>query len=740
MGRKRLVAALAATALGASPLLVAAPAAAIMPAESLTAGGYGGYSTGSNIHVEALTADPGTLANLSLAQSAAGVGVGRELVDQDLLESAILFADQTGKNAYGHGSAVNVGVGQDESDVPQIAPSTAEALSPPPTVAEPTELLSLPAELAPLAQAQLLPSTAQALTTSLTNVCPGTGSLISEGTAEVANVQLLSPGEGQQLVTVGTTATTQGVSDTESQVLVDPATGALTTVTTQTIAPVTLFEGILDAQVDIDVLYRLQLRATATGGSGSSIFYGFVREDGTPVPDSEPVLTINGEGLTTEDLFGGEGVQLSLGVADVFIGAPAYGLVDDPTTDPTVTPTTVAGAADLIRVRIPGTVATGTTTPVAEDSPLAPVLNPVLQPVVEGLEPVLTAIQEGLAEAGLDVVDLRIGHLEAQSTVPVGGIVCLSAGPDDPFALAAKDVSANSVAPGATFEYTVRFQNTAAEPVTNVRVVDVFSGGPPELEFVESDPPPTSRDGSTLTYDVGTVEPGQYVDISLTFRVPADAAPGTVYRNQATITGTFQGREVSRVVNVEGPTVISTPTGDCDVSRSTKYASHLQVRTGDQFAYYVNVSNTGGQACTGVTVTDTLGAGVEYVACSDDCTRQDRTVTWDIGTLQPGASTTVSVTVRVTATDGTLPNRAEISTTEGSRAQPSTPGPRVTDEREFAPGNPAGCPSTGCPDVVAAQPNRQLPRTGPAALLPALGALALGGAFAALRRRGDAGL
>lgn len=722
--------------LAAAGLVLATPAAAVAPGAALTStAGYGGYSSGTGVFTGVLNVggDP-DVARLALAQSAAGVTVGEPLVDSDLLGSSTLTADEAGKNAYGHGAAANVGLLQASSAPPQVALSTAEALSPAPTVAEPTELLSLPAALAPVGQAQLLPSNAQAQTTSVASACPtGNGALISEGRAQVANVQLLSPAAGQSVVQVGGTSPTEGVTDVLSQTgLVAPSGGAagrgLVTTSNASLAPLTLFKGIPGAQTTIEVLRNLQLKATATGGTGSSLFYGFIDAAGNPVPDSEEVLRINDTVLTSEQVLGGDGLQLSLGVADVFIGAPAHALDDDPTTDPTVGSTTVAGAVDLVRVTVPGTVTVGSTLPVAADSPLAPVLNPVLQPVVAALDPVLTAVQSGLAAAGLGVADVRYGHLEALSTAPAGGIACGDG--DNPFREAFKDASAEGVAPGQTFEYVVRFPNRGTTPVTGVKVVDTFTGGPPPLQLVSSVPAPTSRSGNVLTYDIGTVQPGEFVDVSFVFRVPAGAPNGTEYRNRAVITGTYEGRPVSQEVEVEAPTVIATPTGPCDVSLSTKYASNLRVVTGQEFAYYVNASNTGGAACTGVVVRDTLVAGTSFVSCSDGCTRSGQDLTWRLGTLAPGASATLQVVVKVTATSGTLPNLAVITTDSGSTARPTTPGPVVSPVSVGSPGKPAGCPATGCLEG----PPEDLPRTGGSGVL-ALGALVLVGAGVALRRR-----
>ena len=65
----------------------------------------------------------------------------------------LLTASAAGKNAYGHGSAVNAGLVQGETAPPQVTLTTAEALSPPPAAAATTdELLTPPPHARPARQ------------------------------------------------------------------------------------------------------------------------------------------------------------------------------------------------------------------------------------------------------------------------------------------------------------------------------------------------------------------------------------------------------------------------------------------------------------------------------------------------------------------------------------------------------------------------------------------------------------
>lgn len=717
---------------GVTALGAAAPAAAITPQEALVATGYGGYSSGEIVHAEAVGATDTELTRTELAQSAAGLGVDQGLVDVDTLESRILFADQTGKNAYGHGVGLSTSVGQEPGSEPEVTLAVAEALSPPPSTDEET-VLEVPAD--PLVTADVLEASALANTTTVATAClPGAATLLSEGQARAADAALLEPADvggvaTEPVIVLG--GTSESISRNELVPLGDGIFG-LTTFTTQTVAPLTLLGGT-ELETRIEVLEDIQLRATATGApDGSDVFFGFVREDGTPVADTTPVLrltVVNSEPveLTSQDVLGGEGLRLELGVIDVVIGGPANEIVEAPDG------TAAFGTADFIRITSPGTVPTGTD-PVLADGPLAPI-GDALDPLIDGLAAITDPIQDALIEAGITAADIRLLHLEALATVPAGGIICTPPTNEDPLRNAAKDASAFSVAPGATFDYTVRVPNDGTTPLTNVRVVDTFTGGPPPLEFVSSDPAPTSREGNTLTYELGTIQPGQFRSITLTFRVPDNAPVGTRYSNSATITATFEGRQIEKVVRVDLPTVIAKPTGPCAVDRSTKFASNTEVRTGQEFAYFINVSNTGGADCTNVVVSDDLVQGVTFVSCSDNCTNAGQRVTFRIGTLTGGASKTLRITVRVTATSGTLPNAADITTDQGARARPTTDGPRITDNSVGAPGRPAGCPATGCPAAQGA--GRQLPETGLGTTAPLLGVVALLLTMAIRRRRGD---
>lgn len=321
----------------------------------------------------------------------------------------------------------------------------------------------------------------------------------------------------------------------------------------------------------------------------------------------------------------------------------------------------------------------------------------------------------------ITLADLSLGDVSAAATAPVGGVACTPLTPD-PLRDARKDLAAATVNPGATFDYTVTVPNRGNADLTNVQVVDTVTGSP-ALTLVKAVPAATSSSGSTYRFSLGTIKPNEVKTIVLTFKVPANAPLGAEYSNKAVITATYGGQTVSKTVTVAGPTVDAAGPSGCDLSRSTKFASHVKVFKGENFTYYVNVFNQGGTACSGVVVKDALVSGVAFVSCTHSCTHSGQLVTWKVGTVGPGASVQLAVTVKTLASSGTLPNAADVTPASGVGGTPSTAGPTVTTVSVLSPGLPATRGDDG-----------QLARTGGFPLVALGGALLLAAGYG-LRRR-----
>ncbi|WP_210409248.1 DUF11 domain-containing protein [Methanococcoides sp. NM1] len=84
--------------------------------------------------------------------------------------------------------------------------------------------------------------------------------------------------------------------------------------------------------------------------------------------------------------------------------------------------------------------------------------------------------------------------------------------------------------------------------------------------------------------------------------------------------------------------------------------------------YTLSYTNTNQFSVDNVTITDTLPAGVNFVSATGGGTHSAGVVTWDIGTVAPGASGSVTLTVQeFSGVERTLANSAAIEGDEVAR-------------------------------------------------------------------------
>jgi uncharacterized repeat protein (TIGR01451 family) len=108
------------------------------------------------------------------------------------------------------------------------------------------------------------------------------------------------------------------------------------------------------------------------------------------------------------------------------------------------------------------------------------------------------------------------------------------------------------------------------------------------------------------------------------------------------------------------------------LTKTTSPSSTTTLHPGDPITYTMTVQNTGSGNATNVTVSDPMPTQTNYVSCSGgtSCANAAGTVTWSVGPLAPGDSSTVTLTVStrtdlpVSDTDYTVSNTASVTSTE----------------------------------------------------------------------------
>ena len=198
----------------------------------------------------------------------------------------------------------------------------------------------------------------------------------------------------------------------------------------------------------------------------------------------------------------------------------------------------------------------------------------------------------------------------------------------------------------AEFEYTITVTNKGNGTATGTTVVDTL---PADLEYVSSDPPGKASD-STVTWNVGDLDP----DASSTITLKVRGTAGDAQENVATASSggnTLQPEaRATTAILVPGITV--------------KKTGRTAFSVGNQATYTLTANNAGDVPLTGVTITDAIAADMSYVSSNLAGTASDNTVTWDIGDLAVGASTSVLVTLQGDQT-GSVTNTASASADQG---------------------------------------------------------------------------
>ena len=219
----------------------------------------------------------------------------------------------------------------------------------------------------------------------------------------------------------------------------------------------------------------------------------------------------------------------------------------------------------------------------------------------------------------------------------------------------AKVGTPNPVVAGNKLTYTLTSTNNGPSDATGVSVVDTLPAG---VTYVSSSGSGTvSASGNTVNVALGNLAAGASDTTQIVVTVNS-ATTGTL-TNTAVISG--DQPDTNPLNNTaQCPTTVN-PQVDLAI---TKTGAPNPVVAGNQLTYTLTSTNNGPSDATGVTIVDTLPAGVTYVSSSGSgsASASGGTVNVTLGNLAVGATETTQIVVTVnSATTGTLTNTAVIS-------------------------------------------------------------------------------
>ena len=243
----------------------------------------------------------------------------------------------------------------------------------------------------------------------------------------------------------------------------------------------------------------------------------------------------------------------------------------------------------------------------------------------------------------------------------------------------AKADSPDPVRVGEPLTYTLTVTNNGPAEATGVTLTDTLPAG---VDYVSADPDQGSCSelGGTVRCDLGSLAGGTSTTVRI---VVTPTAPGTPC-NTASVDADQDDPNPDNDSAEECATV-EPAAADLAVAKAD---SPDPVRVGQALTYTLMVTKNGPADATGVTLTDTLPAGVDYVSADPDqgsCSELGGTVRCDLGSLAGGTSTTVRIVVRPTA-PGQLCNLASvdadrddpISVEECTTVEPTAAGPALS--------------------------------------------------------------
>jgi uncharacterized repeat protein (TIGR01451 family) len=217
-----------------------------------------------------------------------------------------------------------------------------------------------------------------------------------------------------------------------------------------------------------------------------------------------------------------------------------------------------------------------------------------------------------------------------------------------------KTDSPDPILVGQNLTYTITVTNNGPSSATGVSMTDTLPGG---VNFVSVTPgsPTCTQASGIVSCNLGTLANGATSTVTI---VVTPTVAGTI-NNTASVTSGVAD-PVSGNDSATTSTTVSGLSADLAINKTV---SNGTVYVGQNFTYTITVTNLGPNSATGVSVSDTLPAGVSYVSATPSqgspCTGTS-TVSCTLGTLGNGASATVTIVVTATAT-GAVTNTATAS-------------------------------------------------------------------------------
>jgi uncharacterized repeat protein (TIGR01451 family) len=251
------------------------------------------------------------------------------------------------------------------------------------------------------------------------------------------------------------------------------------------------------------------------------------------------------------------------------------------------------------------------------------------------------------AAASATTVDPVPGNNSATATTVVNAAADLSLSKTD---------APDPVLVGSNLTYMLTVTNDGPSDAAGVSISDPLPAG---VTFVSASTGCSEASG-TVTCTIGNLANGANTSRTIVV-TPTVANPSL--SNTATATATTADPNAGN--NSATASTDVDPAADLSLSKTD---APDPVLVGNELTYTLTVTNNGPSDASGVSISDSLPAGVSFVSAGAGCAEASGTVTCAVGDLANGANTSRTITVTPTVANPTLTNTATASATTADPA------------------------------------------------------------------------
>jgi uncharacterized repeat protein (TIGR01451 family) len=253
-----------------------------------------------------------------------------------------------------------------------------------------------------------------------------------------------------------------------------------------------------------------------------------------------------------------------------------------------------------------------------------------------------------------------------------------------------KSDSPDPVFVGQTLTYTLTVVNRGGGLARLVKVVDTL---PQSVSFgsASSTQSSCSFSAGVVTCDLGI----QPFPSGASFTVTITVAPTQegLITNTATVSSSTTPNDPNKGNNTATEQTTVRPLADLALS---KVDAPDPVHAGETLTYTLKAANIGPSAASGVTVNDTLPAGVTFLSSTPSCSQAGVNLTCALGSIANGASASLTVSVRP-GTPGSITNAASV---KGDQADPNAANNSAKATTRVRPAADLAVTKTDAPDPV----------------------------------------